>query len=246
MAKCCRCPDPNPPRHTGLPPQGAPNRGALGSLARTSAKKSGVVEKFASGEQPRPLANPRVVDTKNSVVAVIFTDDVRSNWGSAMERQLRARVPDVNVIYVDENNAAFETEPILATIDQAERVVAAIYVIPQAGKKVWINGEWKNTVSLVGAQAELLDAILRRAAARTAVVAMGSPYVGADFPAVQTYLCTFSNEEVSEIAAVRALFGEIPIGGHLPVDIPGMAQRGAGIQREAGANREARANLMQR
>ena len=37
----------------------------------------------------------------------------------------------------------------------------------------------------------------------------------------------------SEIAAVRALFGEIPIRGHLPVTIPGMAIYHDGIQVQA-------------
>jgi beta-N-acetylhexosaminidase len=50
-------------------------------------------------------------------------------------------------------------------------------------------------------------------------------------------MCTFSNATVSEIGAVKALFGEIAIRGHLPVSIPNVAQRGAGLERPiAGAN----------
>jgi beta-N-acetylhexosaminidase len=60
---------------------------------------------------------------------------------------------------------------------------------------------------------------------------MGNPYLAADFPNIENYMCSFSNASVSEIAAVRALFGEIPIRGHLPVTIPNIAQRGAGIER---------------
>ena len=37
----------------------------------------------------------------------------------------------------------------------------------------------------------------------------------------------------SEVAAVRALLGEINITGHLPVTIPGLAQYGEGIQARA-------------
>ena len=54
---------------------------------------------------------------------------------------------------------------------------------------------------------------------KTAVLAMGTPYLTEDFPAIQNYICTFSNATVSEISAARALFGEIPIHGHLPVNI---------------------------
>jgi hypothetical protein len=39
----------------------------------------------------------------------------------------------------------------------------------------------------------------------------------------------------SEIAAVKALFGEIPISGRTPVSIPGFAQIGDGIQSPARA-----------
>lgn len=62
------------------------------------------------------------------------------------------------------------------------------------------------------------------------VVAMGNPYLARDFPDVQNYLCTFSNAQVSELSAAKALFGEIEIHGHLPVTIPGIAQKGAGIE----------------
>ncbi len=37
----------------------------------------------------------------------------------------------------------------------------------------------------------------------------------------------------SELAAVRALFGEIPIRGRSPVTIPGISALGDGIQRQA-------------
>ena len=46
-------------------------------------------------------------------------------------------------------------------------------------------------------------------------------------------MCTFSNAAVSEVGAIKALFGEIPIRGHLPVTIPNVAQRGAGLERPA-------------
>ena len=79
----------------------------------------------------------------------------------------------------------------------------------------------------------LLQQVLDHAAAKTAVIAMGNPYLASDFPKIENYMCTFSNATVSEVAAVKALFGEIPIRGHLPVTIPNIAQRGAGLDRPA-------------
>jgi beta-N-acetylhexosaminidase len=88
-----------------------------------------------------------------------------------------------------------------------------------------------NSVALADASGAMLQGILDHGAERTVVLAMGSPYLAKDFPAVQNYVCAFSNATVSEIAAVKALFGEIPIHGHLPVTIPDVAARGAGIER---------------
>ena len=106
-----------------------------------------------------------------------------------------------------------------------------IYVVPVAGKVV--GGELKNSVSLPDASGVLLRDMLQAAAAKTAVLAMGNPYVAQDFPAMQNYICAFSNATVSEISAVKALFGEIAIRGRLPVSIPNVARRGAGIDRQA-------------
>jgi beta-N-acetylhexosaminidase len=95
------------------------------------------------------------------------------------------------------------------------------------------GGGLTNTVAMDESTGSLLSAILDRAADRTMVLAMGNPYVIQDFPGIQNYVCAFSNATVSETAAVKAIFGEIPIGGHLPVTIPGIASRGEGLERPA-------------
>jgi beta-N-acetylhexosaminidase len=123
---------------------------------------------------------------------------------------------------------------VVEAVDAAEHVIAAVYVIPVAGRAMRAaGGGLTNTVAMDGATGSLLTAILDHAAARTVVLAMGNPYVVQDFPAIQNYVCAFSNETVSETAAVKAIFGEIPISGHLPVTIPGVASRGEGLERPA-------------
>jgi beta-N-acetylhexosaminidase len=119
----------------------------------------------------------------------------------------------------------------------AEHVIAAVYVVPVAGKAMRAaSGGLKNTVAMDEATGSLLNTILDQAADRTVVLAMGNPYVVQDFLAIENYVCAFSNATVSETAAVKAIFGEIPIGGHLPVTIPGVASRGEGLERPAQAN----------
>ena len=167
-------------------------------------------------------------ETHNRTVAVLFSDDVRSDSGRAFGRELRARIPDAHVIYVDPRVAAGMSDEVLKAVDEAESVVAVVYVVPSAGKI-------GNTVALPDGTGSLLQQVLDHAAAKTAVIAMGNPYLAADFPKIETYMCTFSNASVSEIGAVKALFGEIAIRGHLPVSIPAIAARGTGIERPAQA-----------
>ena len=66
-----------------------------------------------------------------------------------------------------------------------------------------------------------------------ALIALGNPYVLRNFAKVTAYLATFSTVAPSEIAAARAVLGEIDISGHLPVTIPGQAAYGEGIQLRA-------------
>jgi beta-N-acetylhexosaminidase len=163
-------------------------------------------------------------ETRNQVVAVLFSDDVRTDSGRAFGREFRARIPDARVLYVDPRIAAGMSDEVLKAVDEAKVVVAAVYVVPSAGKV-------GNTVAMADATGTLLQQLLDRAAGKTTVVAMGNPYLAADFPKIENYMCTFSNATVSELGAVKALFGEIPIRGHLPVSIPNVAQRGTGLER---------------
>lgn len=165
-------------------------------------------------------------ETHNQVVAVIFSDDMRTESGRAFGREFRTRIPDARVIYVDPRVASGMSDEVVKAVDEAQTVVAAVYVIPTAGKV-------GNSVAMADATGALLQQVLDHAAQKMAVVAMGNPYLASDFPKIENYMCTFSNATVSEVSAVKALFGEIPIRGHLPVTIPNVAERGAGLERPA-------------
>ena len=162
--------------------------------------------------------------TANQVVVVLFSDDVRTDSGHAFAREFRARIPDAHIIYVDPRIAAGMSGEVLKAMDEAQSVVAAVYVVPTGGKI-------DNSVAMADATGVLLQQLLNHAGEKAAVIAMGNPYLAADFPKIGNYMCTFSNASVSETAAVKALFGEIMIHGHLPVSIPNVAARGTGIER---------------
>jgi beta-N-acetylhexosaminidase len=87
-------------------------------------------------------------------------------------------------------------------------------------------GQPAGNVNADQATGELLRQILNIAVDKTAVIALGSPYVAQNFIQMQTYICTYSNASSSELSAVRVLFGELQPRGKLPVTLPGIAPRG--------------------
>src|SRR5207302_1232189 len=62
-------------------------------------------------------------------------------------------------------------------------------------------------------------------------LALGSPYLIEGFPEAETWLGAFGISDVAQISMARAMFGEIPVRGHLPVTIPGVQMKaGFGIE----------------
>ena len=66
-------------------------------------------------------------------------------------------------------------------------------------------------------------------------VGFGSPYLIERFPQAETWLAAFGISDVAQISAARALFGQIPVRGHLPVTVPGVNMK-AGFGIELPAN----------
>ncbi len=185
----------------------------------------------SSGTTEAGLPYQKVEEVRDRMIAIIFSDDMRTEAGRKLEREIHERVPDAHVIYVDPRVAAPLSDDVLKAVDNARSVIAAVYEVPVAGKVAKSANGLINSVGLSDASGVLLQRVLDHAAPKTAMLAMGNPYLAQAFPSVQNYLCTFSNATVSEVSAVKALFGEIPIRGHLPVSIPNIAQRGTGIER---------------
>jgi len=163
-------------------------------------------------------------------VGIIITDDVRSQYGRVFELELRRRARGTKVYYVDSTIAAGMTPEIVEAAKQAQKVVVAAYVVPTAAKQTVVNGQLTNTVGLNDATGTLMQQLLDAVGSKMAVIAMGNPYLAMNFPNVATYICTYSNAPTSERSAVKLLFGEIQLKGKLPVSLPGIADRGFGLQ----------------
>lgn len=161
-------------------------------------------------------------------LVVLFVSDPHGDDGRVLEQQIRVRIPDATVVYVDRRSAPVEAAGIAALLPKIGRVIAAIYTAPQPGQA----GVAQTSVDPSAVKATsgvILQNILDTAGEKTIVLAMGSPYPILSYPTIRSYLCGFSSVSTSERAAVNALFGEIPIHGKLPVSLPDVAPRGAGM-----------------
>ena len=221
------------PRLVGSPQNVAEGQRISDDSITLVRDSGGLLPLHLRGPQRNQILYQPVKLKYHPLLTIILCDSVRANDGRVLETQLRKRVPDAGVIYVDPYGAAAKSGQVLRAVDQAKTVVVAAYVVPSAARTRTVARGQKNSASLPDATGALLETILTRAAPKTIVLAMGTPYLTEDFPSIQHYICTFSNATVSEVSAAKALFGEIPIRGHLPVNIPDISVSSAGTSHPA-------------
>jgi beta-N-acetylhexosaminidase len=174
------------------------------------------------------IAPPAAYQTAGGVFALIALDDMRSDWGRAFERELRARMPNARVLYVDSRNAEAMMEAVTQATIQAKAVIIAAYAIPISGAVIRTADGPKGATSIQMDVSGAIERILQIAPDKTAFVSLGNPYLASRYQP-KTYVATYSNVPTSEAAAVKALLGEIDFKGKLPVTIPGYANRGDGL-----------------
>jgi len=206
----------------------------VADAAVTLVRDNGQVLPFSSQARPSGT-NPQArayqsAGTASPLVGIVITDDVRSDFGRLFELELRRRARGSKVYFVDSRIAGAMTPEIVEAAKQADKVVVAAYVVPTAAKQTVVNGQLTNTVGLGDSTGALLQQLIDAAAPKMAVIAMGNPYLAMNFPEVQTYICTYSSAPTSERSAVKLLFGEMQTKGKLPVSLPGIAERGSGLE----------------
>ena len=166
-----------------------------------------------------PLRNPA------RACFVLLAESRYSAGGQAFAQEVRRRAPGAQIIALDPTITGPQ-------LDQAARkALASDEIVIGAFASV---AAYRGTTALAGEFSQLVET-LAGSGKPVALVALGNPYLLRSFPSVTAYLATFSTVPPSETAAVRALFGEIAIGGRLPVSIPGMARAGEGIRVPARA-----------
>jgi beta-N-acetylhexosaminidase len=143
--------------------------------------------------------------------------------GMAMAAELRKRVPGVRMVMLDTTSSEDDirkAEEASATCDT--NVVAAFLAV----------AAYRGNTALAGNFPALVTRLLSSKKPMV-LMAMGNPYLMRNYPEVSAYLTTYSTVPPSEIAALKALLGEIPINGKLPVTIPNFAKLGDGISSPA-------------
>jgi beta-N-acetylhexosaminidase len=139
--------------------------------------------------------------------------------GLEFTQQVRRREKSAQVFPVD----ASMTPPAIDAVIEKTAPCGSFVVAAFASVAAY-----RNDVALGGDFPRMLEALFATGKP-VALVALGNPYLVRSFPKAAAFLLTFSTVPPSETAAVQALFGEIPIRGHLPVSIPGVAKIGEGM-----------------
>ena len=140
--------------------------------------------------------------------------------GEDLERELRTRFDSVTTLRADTRfrDAANLKLP---SPDSYDVVILALFVRVS---------DRKGNVDVPVEQASLAEQVYKTGKP-VITLAFGSPYLIESFPQAETWLGAFGISDVAQISMARAMFGEIPVRGHLPVTIPGLQLKaGFGIE----------------
>jgi beta-N-acetylhexosaminidase len=157
--------------------------------------------------------------TAGDTAFFILTEGSTSIEGQAFALEVRKRAVTANVTILDAGMSDADLQTALQRASAASRYVVAAFASVAA---------YRGSVALGGGLPQMLQNLVATKKP-VALIAMGNPYLLRNFPDVAAYMTTYSTVPPSELSAVKALFGEIPIAGKLPVTIPGFAQYGDGI-----------------
>jgi beta-N-acetylhexosaminidase len=151
----------------------------------------------------------------NSRPCLIVVTELRiSQLGQRTIQEFRRRAPNGRVISLDTGLPLTALEATTGDTSACSAIVAASFASVSADLKdvkPFLEKLSQGSIPLV-------------------LLPFENPYLLTSLPKATAFLTPFSSSLPSEIAAVKALFGEIPISGHTPVTIPGFAKIGDGIQ----------------
>ena len=172
-----------------------------------------------------PLTVPR-----SASVLYLSVLDYPSGWGNGAPSRtflpaLTERWPNVTAVEVSDRTSRAELELVRASIDRYDAVVASVFVR---------TASFSGRMDLALDVADLLRAVAR-GSARTArpfvTVFFGNPYAATFLPELPAMLLTYDFYDLAEGNAVRAITGQAPINGHLPIALGDQFPVGHGLTR---------------
>jgi beta-N-acetylhexosaminidase len=176
-------------------------------------------------------------DTRNSVplqlpktaqVLYLSVLDYPSGWRIAAPSrtfilELKKRWPNVTSIELSDRTTPSEIELVKAMVPRFDAVIASVFVRASSA-----SGRMDLAVDMQ----QLLEEVARRTANKPFVTTFfGNPYVPMFVKELPAMLLTYDFYDRAEASAVRAIAGEAAITGKLPISLPGMFERGAGLTR---------------
>ena len=160
-----------------------------------------------------PLNPPRIY-------SLVLSSDPDTNPGSIFQAEVRRQFPSARTEAADPRIPDDQAARILRNAVEADLIVCTTLVRVISGS---------GSIGLPESQQLLLGKIM--ALNKPVIwIALGNPYLLRLFPQVSAYMCTFSYADVSQVAAAKALSGEIAISGKSPVSIPAYFKAGDGLQ----------------
>ena len=203
------------------------------------AKRVGGRQNAAIAQQLSQKSITLIKDDRNQVplrvpreASVLYLSllDYPANWRIAAPSrtflpELRKRWPIGASIELSDRSTTEEIELVRASAARYDAIVASVFVRASSG-----SGRMDLAPPLVKLLGDLAR-ITANTPRPFVTVFFGNPYVPAGIPTLPAVLLTYDFYDVAELSAIRALAGDAPITGRVPVSIPGMANVGFGIAR---------------
>ena len=129
--------------------------------------------------------------------------------GPVFAAELKTRFPNATSIQIDDRSSPQELELVRKAAEHAEAIVIGTFVLTR-----WAKG----TIELPQSHIALIRDLLKMKKPFV-LAAFGSPYVIRSLPETPSYLAAYETHDAAQIAAAKAIVGEIGIRGTLPVTV---------------------------